>query len=101
MAQIRRPWTWEEVEKLLNMAQKYPTAQIASEIGRPIPSVRTKAQELFGTSDRTCLGLTTRNSAPLHPELRHGAPHPYGARVAMICLARGRSTCVLPNGRTT
>jgi hypothetical protein len=28
MAQIRRPWTWEEVEKLLNMAQKYPTAQI-------------------------------------------------------------------------
>jgi hypothetical protein len=46
MAQIRRPWTWEEVEKLLNMAQKYPTAQIASEIGRPIPSVRTKAHEL-------------------------------------------------------
>jgi hypothetical protein len=34
MARIRRPWTWEEVEKLLNMAQKYPTAQIASEIGR-------------------------------------------------------------------
>jgi hypothetical protein len=46
MARIRRPWTWEEVEKLLNMAQKYPTAQIASEIGRPIPSVRTKAHEL-------------------------------------------------------
>jgi hypothetical protein len=46
MARIRRPWTWEEVEKLLNMAQKYPTAQIASEIGGPIPSVRTKAHEL-------------------------------------------------------
>jgi hypothetical protein len=46
MARIRRPWTWEEVEKLLNMAQKYPTSQIASEIGRPIPSVRTKAHEL-------------------------------------------------------
>jgi hypothetical protein len=46
MARIRRPWTWEEVEKLLNMAQKYPTAQIASEIGRPIASVRTKAHEL-------------------------------------------------------
>jgi hypothetical protein len=46
MAQIRRPWTWDEVEKLLNMAQKYPTAQIASEIGRPINSVRTKAHEL-------------------------------------------------------
>jgi uncharacterized iron-regulated protein len=46
MAQIRRPWTWDEVEKLLNMAQKYPTAQIAAEIGRPIHSVRTKAHEL-------------------------------------------------------
>jgi hypothetical protein len=46
MARIRRPWTWEEVEKLLNMAQQYPTAQIASEIGRPINSVRTKAHEL-------------------------------------------------------
>jgi hypothetical protein len=46
MARIRRPWTWEEVEKLLNMAQKYPAAQIAAEIGRPTPSVRTKAQEL-------------------------------------------------------
>jgi hypothetical protein len=46
MAKIRRPWTWNEVEKLLNMAQKYPAAQIAAEIGRPTPSVRTKAQEL-------------------------------------------------------
>jgi hypothetical protein len=46
VARIRRPWTWEEVEKLLNMAQKYPTAQIASEIGRPINSVRTKPHEL-------------------------------------------------------
>jgi hypothetical protein len=42
MAQMRRPWTDEVVTKLLNMAQKYPTAQIASEIGRPIPSVREK-----------------------------------------------------------
>jgi hypothetical protein len=46
MARIRRPWTWDEVEKLLNMAQKYPTAQIASEIGRPIHSVRAKAHSL-------------------------------------------------------
>jgi hypothetical protein len=46
MARIRRRWSWEEVEKLLNMAQKYPRAQIASEIGRPIPSVRTRAHEL-------------------------------------------------------
>ena len=47
MAQIpRRPWTYEDVAKLLSMAQKYPSAQIASEIGRPISSVRTKAHEL-------------------------------------------------------
>ena len=32
--------------KLLNMAQKYPAAQIASEIGRAEASVRTKAYEL-------------------------------------------------------
>ena len=46
MAKLRRPWTSDDVEKLLNMAQKYPTAEIASEIGRPINSVRTKAHEL-------------------------------------------------------
>jgi hypothetical protein len=45
MAQ-RRPWTLDEVEKLLNMAQKYSTTQIAAEIGRPISSVQTKAREL-------------------------------------------------------
>jgi hypothetical protein len=45
----RRRWTDEEVAKLLSMAEKYPSAQIASEIGRPIASVRTKAREL---SDR-------------------------------------------------
>ena len=28
------------------MAKKYPSAQIASEIGRPVSSVRTKAHEL-------------------------------------------------------
>jgi hypothetical protein len=38
-----RPWTDDEVGKLLNMAQKYPAAQIASEIGRAEASVRTKA----------------------------------------------------------
>jgi hypothetical protein len=46
MTQMRRPWTDDEVGKLLNMAQKYPSAQIASEIGRPASSVRTKAQQL-------------------------------------------------------
>jgi hypothetical protein len=46
MIQIRRRWTYEDVAKLLSMAQKYPSAQIASEIGRPVSSVRTKAHEL-------------------------------------------------------
>jgi hypothetical protein len=42
----RRRWTYEDIAKLLSMAQKYPSAQIASEIGRPVSSVRTKAHEL-------------------------------------------------------
>jgi hypothetical protein len=41
-----RPWTDDEVGKLLNMAQKNPAAPIASEIGRAEASVRTKAYEL-------------------------------------------------------
>ena len=46
MTQLRRPWTDEEVAKLKSMAQKYPPAHIASEIGRALASVRTKAREL-------------------------------------------------------
>jgi hypothetical protein len=46
MTQQRRRWTYEEVAKLLSMAEKYPSVQIASEFGRPIASVRTKAREL-------------------------------------------------------
>ena len=46
MTQLRRPWTDEEVAKLMSMAQKYPPTQIASEIGRALGSVRTKARGL-------------------------------------------------------
>jgi hypothetical protein len=46
MTQIRRRWTDEDVAKLKSMAKKYPSAQIASEIGRGMPSLRTKAHEL-------------------------------------------------------
>jgi hypothetical protein len=46
MARIGQPWTDEQVQKLLNMAQKYPAAQIASEIGRAEGSVRAKAHKL-------------------------------------------------------
>jgi hypothetical protein len=46
MTQMRRPWTDEEVATLMSMAQKYPPAQIASETGRALASVRTKARQL-------------------------------------------------------
>jgi hypothetical protein len=46
MTQPRRQWTDEEVVKLMNMAQKFPPAQIASEIGRAVASVHTKARQL-------------------------------------------------------
>ena len=39
MTQQRRRWTFEEITKLMSMAQKCPPAQIASEIGRA-PSFR-------------------------------------------------------------
>jgi hypothetical protein len=46
MTQLRRRWTAEEVDKLRSMARKYPPAQIATEIGRPLGSVKTKASDL-------------------------------------------------------
>jgi hypothetical protein len=61
MTQQRRRWTEEDVARLLNMAQKYPTAQIASEIGRPIGSIRTKAHEL---------AISLRMDLPHHNEQR-------------------------------
>jgi hypothetical protein len=42
MTQTGRPWSDDEVERLLSMAQKNPSA----EIGRGVASVRTKAHEL-------------------------------------------------------
>jgi hypothetical protein len=42
----RRRWTDEDVTKLKNMAQKYPSARIASELGRAISAIRTKAHGL-------------------------------------------------------
>jgi hypothetical protein len=58
MTQQRRRWTYEEVAKLMSLAQKCPPAQIASEIGRPLASVRQKAHDLaiscewIGANDR-------------------------------------------------
>ena len=46
-----------------------------------------------------CL-IAQQGSAP--PKVRDGAPHPIGVDIPMLGLARGGSTCVLPdtNGRT-
>jgi hypothetical protein len=46
MTQQRRRWTFEEVAKLMSLAQKCPPAQIASDIARPLASVRQKAHDL-------------------------------------------------------
>ena len=45
MTRLRR-WTDEDVAMLRSMAQKYPSAQIASELGRAVSAVRVKAHEL-------------------------------------------------------
>jgi hypothetical protein len=65
MTQMRRPWTYEEVAKLLSMAEKHPSAQIASEIGRSIASVRTKARELS-----ISLRMDRRQRQTIDPEPR-------------------------------
>jgi hypothetical protein len=61
MTQQRRRWTEEDIARLLNMAQKYPVVQIASEIGRPVGSIRTKAHEL---------AISLRIDRPQHNEQR-------------------------------
>jgi hypothetical protein len=46
ITQERRSWTNEEVWTLKRMAAKHPPAEIASELGRGLASVRAKAYEL-------------------------------------------------------
>jgi hypothetical protein len=42
----RKPWTYEDISKLKSMAQRFPTAQIAQELGRGISATVMKAHEL-------------------------------------------------------
>ena len=42
----RRRWSEDEIAKLRGMAQKFPSAQIASELGRGVAAVAVKAHEL-------------------------------------------------------
>jgi hypothetical protein len=41
-----RRWSPEEISKLKSMAQKYPAAKIAEELGRGISATMVKAHEL-------------------------------------------------------
>jgi hypothetical protein len=43
---IARRWTPDEVAKLKSMAQKWPTAQIAAQLGRAPSAVTFKAHKL-------------------------------------------------------
>jgi hypothetical protein len=52
-------WTPEEISKLKSMAQKYPAAKIAEELGRGVSATRVKAHDL---------GLSLRLKKP--PSLR-------------------------------
>jgi hypothetical protein len=45
MGGVRR-WTKDDINKLILMAQKYPTAQIAAELGRGRSATALKAHEL-------------------------------------------------------
>jgi hypothetical protein len=65
LTQLRRPWTVEELDKLQSMARKYPVAQIASEIGRPLGSVKGKAHERD-----ISLPMDRRHQPKIHPEPR-------------------------------
>jgi hypothetical protein len=52
-------WTAEDLLKLNSMAQKYPAAQIAAELGRGYSSVTIKAHEL-----RISLRVKARRASP-------------------------------------
>jgi hypothetical protein len=65
---ISRRWTEDDIAKLKDMAQKYPTAQIASQLGRGISATRVKAH---------LLRLSLRMSRPCDPQAIAG-PGPSG-----------------------
>jgi hypothetical protein len=82
-----RPWTDEELVKLKSMAQRYPSTQIASGIGRPIASVRTKAHELHFS-----LGMD-RTSAENRSSSLGLRLNLVSATIAWTHVARGSSYC--------
>jgi hypothetical protein len=60
---ISRRWAEDDIAKLKDMAQKYPVAQIASQLGRGISATRVKAH---------LLKLSLRMSRPCDPQAISG-----------------------------
>jgi hypothetical protein len=46
MSKTRQPWTNEQIETLLALAQRQRAVDIAAELGRPAGSVAAKAHQL-------------------------------------------------------
>ena len=46
MSKPGRRWTGEDIQKLKSLAQKYPTASIAGQLGRSVSALAVKAHEL-------------------------------------------------------
>ena len=63
-------WTGEDIQKLKSLAQNYPTASIASQLGRSVSAIVVKAHEL-----RVSLRLKRQGEVP--PQSVHD-PGPAG-----------------------
>jgi hypothetical protein len=68
MSKTRQPWTNEQIETLLTLAQRQRAVDIAAELGRPAGSVAAKAHQL-GISLRfnpdTARAFTSEVNAPI------------------------------------
>jgi hypothetical protein len=60
MSKPGRRWTGEDIQKLKSLAQKYPTASIAGQLGRSVSALAVKAHELK-------VSLRVKKEAEVHP----------------------------------
>ena len=71
MGKSRTRWTGEEIQKLTDLAQKYPTANIAAQVGRSVSALVAKAHELK-------LSLRVKRGSRSHPRVSSHDPGPAG-----------------------
>lgn len=64
-------WTGEDIQKLTELAQKYPTAGIAAQLGRSVSALAVKAHELK-------LSLRVKRGSRSHPQASSHDPGPAG-----------------------